>query len=178
MNYKESFQCDWFGEQLPFEVNYSLSFTEKSFILSVKVSSHSPTDYEGSICSSFTSGLWRRDVAEIFFRSPNEDRYYELHLSPSGAWWAAEFSAYRKLQAELSELAVRTESHVMANSWEGTLTVRRDDFPPLADVESLKIHLAGIISGDRKRWFFSSGEKLKGDPDFHHKDLFQSLLLA
>jgi len=42
-----------------------------------------------------TDGLWRQTCFELFLKSPDEDGYVELNLSPSERWAAYDFAAYR-----------------------------------------------------------------------------------
>ena len=46
-------------------------------------------------------GLWQSTCLELFIAQPNEPRYWEINLSPSGDWNVYRLSGYRQgLQAE------------------------------------------------------------------------------
>lgn len=42
-----------------------------------------------------SDGLWQQTCFELFLKSPGDDGYIELNLSPSERWAAYDFAAYR-----------------------------------------------------------------------------------
>ncbi|MBC2664723.1 DOMON-like domain-containing protein [Novosphingobium flavum] len=42
-----------------------------------------------------TDGLWQQTCFELFIKTPDEDGYVELNLSPSERWAAYDFATYR-----------------------------------------------------------------------------------
>ena len=109
-----------------------------------------------------TDNLWKHTCFEAFIRAPGETAYREFNLSPSTAWAAYDFSAFRERAPDPEtavppievvttprlELATRLDLSVLKGPWQVALT---------AVVESR----AGALS----YWSLSHPP---GRPEFHH----------
>jgi len=83
----------WSGEKATFPYRYLYGNIEGQFVFTVFWGEcFRNTSSTIGLC---TPGLWKQDVAELFFHDQNSERYFELNLAPSGAWWGCLFSSYR-----------------------------------------------------------------------------------
>jgi hypothetical protein len=118
-----------------------------------------------------TDGLWRHSCFEAFIGHAGGPDYWEYNFSPSGAWAAYQFSAYREGMAPLLKGAAPT---VMPRVGTGTVEVSvRLDLSWLArGAVGLRLGLAAVVE-DRARVLSYWALKHPAEkPDFHHRDSF------
>jgi hypothetical protein len=123
--------------------------------------------------SARTDGLWRHTCFEAFIGHAAGGEYWEYNFSPSGAWAAYRFAAYREGMAPLmrgSPPSLRREESADSLQIIASLDL---SWMNLSGAQSaLRLGLAAVIE-DRARslswWALAHpGEK----PDFHHPDGF------
>lgn len=119
-----------------------------------------------------TDGLWRHTCFEAFIGQAAGSEYWEYNFSPSGAWAAYRFAAYREGMAPL----MRGKPPVLhrEETADSLLLIASLDLSwmNLSAPKPLRLGLAAVIE-DRARslswWALAHpGEK----PDFHHPDSF------
>ena len=130
-------------------------------------------------------GLWQTTCCELFIKGSLQTDsvfktesvlgggYYEFNFSPSTAWAAYAFSAYRQgmVSTDLAEpvtIAVRQTA-----AWlELEAVVNMDGLAMIQEGAKLHLGLSAVIqqkSGDVSYWAFAHPA---GKPDFHHPDGF------
>ena len=83
----------WDGSQSDISISYLLALDPNSLHVIAKFPPNTPCDR--AIQGKFTEHLWKGDVFEIFLGQRGKSSYQETHLTPSGEWWSATFSAPR-----------------------------------------------------------------------------------
>ena len=113
----------------------------------------------------FTEGLWQGDVFEVFLFQPGSEKYWEINLAPSGAWWSRIFKSYRTPDVEQSrpnhpeifrEEKLRKLSIALRLKRED-FEIREIDFPPQI------MNLTAIVSGNH----LTLAPPRTAWPDFH-----------
>ncbi len=126
-------------------------------------------------------GLWQQTCFELFLKSPDDDGYVELNLSPSERWAAYDFAAYRS----------GMENHDMPRDPDGTLRVGGnmlifDASIPVATLPALPWRL-GITAVMEEAGEDEEAPPVKsfwalrhapGAPDFHSPACFAASLAA
>jgi hypothetical protein len=120
-----------------------------------------------------TDGLWRRSCFEAFIGHVGGPDYWEYNFSPSGAWAAYHFSAYREGMAPLLKGAEPTVTPLVRS--ESVEVSVRLDLSWLARSTAgvgLRLGLAAVVE-DRARVLSYWALKHPAEkPDFHHTDSF------
>ncbi len=120
-----------------------------------------------------TDGLWRHSCFEAFIGHVGASDYWEYNFSPSCAWAAYHFSAYREgmapllkgappdiartVSGEAIELAVSLDLSWMARSFGG---------------RGLRLGLAAVIEDKAQVLSYWALKHPAEKPDFHHADSF------
>ena len=121
-----------------------------------------------------TDGLWRHSCFEAFIGHVGGPDYWEYNFSPSGAWAAYHFSAYREGMAPLLKGA-RTRGHAAHRH-----RVRRS-FPCVLDLSwlarssagvGLRLGLAAVVEDKARVLSYWALKHPAEKPDFHHADSF------
>ncbi len=125
--------------------------------------------------SEFVTGLWQRDVIECFFGNPENGRYLEIHLAPTGQWWACVFTGIRV--AEIPEghpLPLSVVEHRRdkeGTRWEASVQVPAEVLCRLLQARSfmdLRANLcATIYPGTGPAAYFSLAPLPGEKPNFH-----------
>ena len=120
-----------------------------------------------------TDGLWRHSCFEAFIARHGASDYWEYNFSPSGAWAAYHFSAYREGMAPLLNGA---EPGITVNAGSETVelavTLDLSWLTRSSAGVGLRLGLAAVIE-DRARVLSYWALKHPAEkPDFHHADSF------
>lgn len=116
-----------------------------------------------------TDALWQHTCMELFLRT-HADAYLEYNFSPSGAWAAYAFDAYRQ---GMRPLNIRAPEIV----WQATaecMTLKVAIDLPRADTP-LRIGLCGVIEDTEGRLAYWALRHPTTHPDFHHPAAFVAL---
>ncbi len=120
---------------------------------------------------SRADGLWKSTCLELFIGDADEPSYYELNLSPSGAWNCFSFSDYRTGMAQSDRLS--------PGVWQPdslSLGCQLDCIPPI-ETGMFTLGLSCVLDyGNNQLEYFSLGHGSK--PDFHARDLHTSLTFS
>ncbi|MFL9825447.1 DOMON-like domain-containing protein [Rhodoplanes sp. SY1] len=122
-------------------------------------------------------GLWRHTCCEAFFRDHGGEGYLEFNLSPSTAWAAYRFDAYRSGMREADDVAapaieIRRDAGrvtLRATLTLGHLATTSADAP-------LRLGLSAVIEDTDGRLAYWALAHPPGRPDFHHADGFAAAL--
>jgi hypothetical protein len=117
-----------------------------------------------------TDGLWQTTCFEFFARPTGGMAYREFNFSPSGAWAAYDFDAYRDGMRGADIVVPEIVLHIAEDRLvlTGSISIDRD----------LQIGLSAVIeekSGIKSYWALAHPA---GKPDFHHSDCFVIELAA
>jgi hypothetical protein len=126
-----------------------------------------------------SDGLWRHTCFEAFVALPATSGYLEYNFSPSGAWAAYRFDAYRTGMAPLAQGAVPA-IHCRESDLGLDLRVSVDlawlDIPRRVPAGALRLGLTAVIedrAGGLSYWaLVHASEK----PDFHRAESFVAAL--
>ena len=98
--------------------------------------------------------LWQSTCLELFIAKPNEPRYWEINLSPSGNWNVYRLSGYRQaLQEEPSIQRISLSSHSAADRHQLEATIQLP--PALSQVAPLEANLCAVLqhnNGSNSYW--------------------------
>jgi len=122
-------------------------------------------------------GLWQDTCFEVFMQTPEPPTgYYEFNFSPSGAWAAYRFDAYRQ---GMADLALAESPAIRLNRSAGRLeldaSITLDGPPMLAETADWRFALSAVIKGRNGEISYWACAHPPGKPDFHHPDSFVPL---
>lgn len=106
--------------------------------------------------------LWQHTCLECFIADPESTAYVEVNLTPSGAWNAYHFDAYRQGMREAADIKLEN----LATSY-GVLSAELTGLLPAS--EKVCIGLTAVLADkSRKLHYFATSH---GDqPDFHARE--------
>ena len=113
-------------------------------------------------------GLWRHTCCEAFVMGADAPAYREFNFSPSGAWQAYGFSAYR----QGGPLAQAVAPHIMredAGAFSLSVLLPAANLPP---GRRLRLGLSVVIEAADGALSYWALRHPPGRPDFHHLDCF------
>lgn len=118
-------------------------------------------------------GIWRHTCFEAFIASSNGAEYWEFNFSPSGAWAAYHFRAYREGMAPLMKGSTPlTSMRIAGDTMDLEVTLDLSWLARSQPAVGLRAGFAAVIedrAGVLAYWALAhSREK----PDFHHADSF------
>jgi hypothetical protein len=115
-----------------------------------------------------SEGLWRHTCCEAFVMGDAAPAYREFNFSPSGAWQAYDFAAYRQggplAQASAPRIVREEEGALSLN-----VLLPPQDLPP---GRRLRIGLSAVIEAAAGGVSYWALRHPPGRPDFHHPDCF------
>ena len=117
--------------------------------------------------------LWKRTCFEAFVGAAGTEAYYEFNFSPSGAWAAYRFDAYRQGMAVADEIGdPEIEFFTSPSSVRLRAIIRPPELLLPGKAARLRVGLSAVIeenSGERAYWALAHPP---GKPDFHQRDCF------
>lgn len=116
--------------------------------------------------------LWKTTCFEFFLAIPDQPRYWEFNLSPSGNWNVYVMDAYRQInmREERSFTALPFSFHQTTGSCELDLSVRLNDLIP--DGGKIQAGIAAIIQTADDRESYWALAHPGAQADFHLRDGF------
>jgi hypothetical protein len=120
-----------------------------------------------------TDGLWRHSCFEAFIGHAGGSEYWEYNFSPSGAWAAYHFTAYREGMAPLMKgVPPAMRRQVGQETFELAVALDLSWLTRSPAGVGLRLGLAAVIE-DKARVLTYWALKHPGEkPDFHHADGF------
>lgn len=118
-----------------------------------------------------TDNLWHHTCLEAFIRVEGAENYIEFNLSPSTAWAAYRFDAYRQGMADLDVPAPSIVTELWPDRLRLTAQLSLAGAPLDLDAV-LRMSLTAIVEepdGAKAFWALSHPP---GQPEFHHLDGF------
>ncbi|QQL45151.1 hypothetical protein [Sulfuriroseicoccus oceanibius] len=135
----------------------------------------------GSTCGAFQAELWKHDCAEFFLVNPANGRYLEFNISPTGAWWAASFTAPRQQEAEQHFQNVDCSTTTLDEDklWAIEFSLPATDIEAVlgAPLEALCGNVTAILQSPDQ--IFLTAARLGGtQPDFHVPESWLPVVVA
>jgi hypothetical protein len=142
-----------------------------------------PNDFFKRERKEFVSGLWKGNVVELFLLNPDNGHYLEVHLSPTGQWWACVFTAVRVQESQnarpLPLSVVRHHRDKTGRRWEASVQVPSTVVCRLLaarDFMKLRANLTAVVHPLTGRALYFSLAALPGmKPDFHQPEAWLPL---
>jgi hypothetical protein len=122
--------------------------------------------------------LWQTTCFEAFVHATKGNGYFEFNFSPSTAWAAYRFSAYRTNMESIALDPPHFDVEIPAGALELTVVVDLSCVAHLAPDQIWSLALSAVIedrTGAKSYWALAHPP---GKPDFHHKDCFALTLPA
>lgn len=157
-------------------VGFLLVVDPKAFYLVAEFAK--PAQTQPTQQGKFIEGLWEGDVIEVFLADDSSQRYQELELSPTGAWWSAVFSAPRvREQQDLSKVSVVCSSANVAGNYQLLFAYPRNALGiNFSFGERSRANVCACL-GKGKRDYLSYCSLSGETPDFHQPKEFWPLML-
>jgi len=164
---------DWYGALLPTPLSWCVAIDPEALWFACTLPG-------GSLCSSvageFVEGLWEEDVAELFIKSPSGE-YQEINVAPSGAWWAMTLDEYRVRRVSPIRPELRFISTTVAKEhWSVVVAFSRSSMEVAISPQAL-LHVSGMWYREEP-CFLSSRPPSGLDPDYHHPDCFEAVVMV
>jgi hypothetical protein len=120
-----------------------------------------------------TDGLWRHTCFEAFIGRVGASEYWEYNFSPSGAWAAYHFSAYREGMAPLMKGAPpQLRLHTGEEQVQLEVTVDLSWLARSTANAGLRLGLSAVIEDRAQVLTYWALKHPTEKPDFHHADGF------
>jgi hypothetical protein len=118
-------------------------------------------------------GLWRYSCFEAFIGHAGAGDYWEYNFSPSGAWAAYHFTAYREGMAPLMKGAPpQVTQKLGSDSFELSATLDLSWLAKHSAGVGLRLGLAAVIEDRARVLSYWALKHPSEKPDFHHADSF------
>jgi hypothetical protein len=116
-----------------------------------------------------SDGLWRHSCFEAFIGHMPASHYWEYNFSPSGAWAAYHFTAYREGMAPLLKGAAPvTRSFIARDVFEFSVLLDLSWLARAPDSVGLRLGVAAVIENRERATSYWALEHPSDKPDFHH----------
>ena len=120
-----------------------------------------------------TDGLWRHSCFEAFIGHAGARDYWEFNFSPSGAWAAYHFSAYREGMAPLLKgVPPAFSPRIGSESIELSVLLDLSWLSRSPVVAGLRLGLAAVVEDKARVLSYWALKHPAEKPDFHHSDSF------
>lgn len=167
---RSSVATDWWGNPLARPFRYALGRDASHLVFVSEAPQRAPPPaavQRGAFVADLAEPETRADTAELFVMR-EDGRYFEVHVSPDGAWWYMEFSQYRVREPGRVPVGVEITTERHADSWVGAIRIPFAQLPILpGEVARFQATLA-LCSGSEPRYITSAGTPHFA-PDFHDK---------
>ncbi len=169
---------DWFKNPLPFKVEYYLAASTKKLFFGAKIFRKEIWKFNYKK-KAFKEGLFKRDVVELFISKKAEPKYLEINLDPNGAYWAKEFTSYRKRSRNKVERdSISTFASLNSKFWQVGLSIDLAAIPfKIKSIKNLQLNICGIF-GRNRRYYLSYNIPSSEKPDFHQRVLIKKIKLS
>jgi len=117
-------------------------------------------------------GLWQHTCFEAFIAVNGEERYYEFNFSPSRAWAAYAFSAYRNPSAWTINKAPIIKCTQTKESLLMNVLIDVDDLPLKLEERSFQLGLTAVIETNEGELSYWALQHSEGVADFHQRNHF------
>jgi hypothetical protein len=167
----QAITTDWFKEPVidPPQFRFGLSNSELLFQAERSSPPHCTMEHSQG---KFVEGLWEADVAEYFLCEQGSERYLEVNLAPTGAWWWCLFDGYRT-RAKTQPLpppSVKITSVLTQQGWKAAIALPLIALPITIDPSAPTRFNVTFALTKPRRQFLTEAPLVKATPDFHLVD--------
>jgi hypothetical protein len=117
-------------------------------------------------------GLWQQTCFEAFIAVNGEERYYEFNFSPSSAWAAYAFSAYRNRSAWTIDSPPIIRCTQTKESLIMDVLIAAVDLPLKRAEQSFQLGLTAVIETNEGELSYWALQHSDSAPDFHQRQHF------
>lgn len=170
-------RTDWFHNAKDHQPRFVLALDSDNLWFYAACDS-TPVYCKEHACGAFVEGLWRKDAAELFVAADQGSAYFEVNLSPGGAWWWCKFERCRKRCAGAEakfEHKPPCFSLVDSSSWQAAIAVPRAWFENLCGFGPQTRANVSFITNTPQQLFWSWAKISSEKPDFHCTQDFEPL---
>jgi len=146
-----------------------MEFTTNTMVVEFSVKSPSQLILPPEKGPVRSDGLWRTTCFEVLLQQDGDPTYFELNFSPSLAWAAYAFDAYRDGMRELP-VTLPPDIEIASPDGHYFLFAEFETWPHL--VNARRLGFSAVIEerdGTKSYWALAHPP---GPPDFHHPDCF------
>ena len=115
-------------------------------------------------------GLWEHTCFEAFFARANQDRYWELNVSPSGDWNLYRFESYRS--DGVREQAVEPQIHWQSSPRDCRCTIVLNLDPWWTQVQLPELAISMVLQDSHDGLSYWALSHHGTEPDFHDRRAF------
>lgn len=127
---------------------------------------------ENSVTPSRRDNLWASTCFEFFLALPDDPRYWEFNLSPSGDWNVYQIDAYRRVGFREETSVQRLQVAAKKDARHIRLDAAVDLSPLIAHAQRLQLGIASVIQSlDQHKTYWAVAHP-HPEPDFHVRDSF------
>ena len=122
---RDEVAVDWQGQKLSNPYRFAIGKDSRYLTFVAEVPFEPPVskpDLKGRFVNDFAEPETRGQTAELFVMGA-DDRYFEIHITPDGAWWYMNFLAYRKRDARSVPPDAEVWVERRPDSWTGAISL-------------------------------------------------------
>lgn len=116
--------------------------------------------------------LWANTCFEFFLAFPDDSRYWEFNLSPSGDWNVYHMEAYRRMGFREETSIQRLEVEMKREAGYVLLNADVDLSPLISGNQRLQLGIASIVQSANQHETYWALAHPHPKPDFHVRDSF------
>lgn len=165
-----TFVSDWYGNKLSFVHSFCLAQDKTDLYYLVKSNAPYQLKPETNF-NEFVEGLWEYSACELFIYDNSAKSYFEINLSPNGAWWCCDLIDYRvrnSVQNRVNKKEVEIYTGFENNDWLVGIKLPKKYLP-----ESYALNACAILGS--AEYYLASRSDPNLEPDFHNTSLFLNL---
>ena len=116
--------------------------------------------------------LWSNTCFEFFVARPDDPRYWEFNLSPSGDWNVYRMDAYRQVGFREESQVQRLQLETRMEAGSIMLEAAVDLSPLIPENQPVQLGISSVIQGIDQHKTFWSLVHSQLEPDFHARESF------
>jgi len=175
---RHAVEVDWWGRQLARPFRYAIGCDDLHLVYVSELPQVAPPPVghkRGAFVVDLAEPETRGHTGELFVLL-NDGKYFEVHVSPEGAWWYMNFSKYRTREPGYIPTGIEVRVEHSAESWVGAIR-----FPfaslPIARGSAVRYQASAAICSGPSPVYITSAGAPDFEPDFHDERAFSGLVL-
>jgi hypothetical protein len=165
---------DWWGRTLPRPFRYALG-SDAIHLVYVSELPQRAQQRQGITAGAFVADLAEPETGgqtgELFVMR-SDGSYFEVHISPEGAWWYMNFPRYRTREPGAIPSGVEVKIVEHEDSWVGALRIPFTELP-VAKGEEVRVQAAAALCDGVSAIYITSAGAPGFEPDFHDQRAFR-----
>jgi hypothetical protein len=164
---------DWWGRSLQQPFRFAIGHDARSLVYVAEVprgASPVRRNEHGAFVGDLAEPETGADTAELYVRS-TDGRYFEIHVSPDGAWWYMDFVGYRDRRPVRIPEGVEVRVSGSEQSWVGAIRLPLNQLGFRFDASVRVQATLALCSGSTPVYITSAGAP-GFEPDFHDERCF------